>query len=967
MALLVMIFRKMVKNKWLELSLLIGLTLSVALVSSMPIYTKAILERMLVKDLENLQHVTGVYPGKHLSNIRLAEEYKPEQVGAVFHSMDQFISKVGHEEFGLPVLNYVRGRESNLYKTVPVDSQRADSTQNDQFTSIMAMSDLESHIRLIDGKLPSVVSVNGVWETLVTTTLLNKYKMVLGTEFVMSDPAMKKPIRIKPVGVFERKDFQDPYWEGAFSGYETSFFVSFNLFEKEITEGRSMELKAGFWYFAFDYSKLKLETVPSYLAANEKIEQFLATKAYSRSMNATAVKTIDTYFEKEKRLRLMLWSLNVPVMIMLGFYLYMVANLITDRQKNEIAVLRSRGASRWQIILGYAIEGILLGVVALLVGPFVGMVLTKLLGASNGFLEFVQRTALHVELSTEAYKYASITVALSLVLTLIPAFLATRVTIVGHKQQVSRAPKLTFWHKFGIDLGLVALAIYGLQNFRRRMDDLLAMGLDSLDFKVDPLLFLIPALFMLGFGLFVLRLYPWVIRFIYWCGKKVWPPSLYTTLIQVGRSPSQYQFIMVFLIITMSTGLFSASAARTMNQNMEDQIRYKNGADITLKITWQNDAPPPSDGMGEGAPPPTPATQPKKVQYSEPPFLPFTEMAGVESAAKVFNKKEAGLNAGKTNSAIQLMGIDTDEFGRVAWMRDGLLDHHINEYLNLIAADPSAVLISRSIADELGLKPGDRFSSGWAGLEWVQFNVYGIIDFWPGWNPYPASPVKPATTSTTNTAGKAVKVNNPKLVVGHLSYIQNNLALEPYEVWLKLKPETTSAELYATLEQSKVQVTELYDVKQLLINQKSDPFRLAINGVMTLGFLISILISLFGFLLYWILSLTGRILQFGILRAMGISFWQLIGMLTYEQLLTSGAGVLIGIATGLTTSKLFVPLFKVSFNPATQVPPFQVTFDKADQLQLYVVSGFMLTLGLLILGWMLSRVKIHQAVKLGED
>lgn len=63
MAILVMIMRKMIKNKWLEFSLLLGLIISVGLVSSMPIYTSAILQRLLVKDLELLQTNSQQYPG----------------------------------------------------------------------------------------------------------------------------------------------------------------------------------------------------------------------------------------------------------------------------------------------------------------------------------------------------------------------------------------------------------------------------------------------------------------------------------------------------------------------------------------------------------------------------------------------------------------------------------------------------------------------------------------------------------------------------------------------------------------------------------------------------------------------------------------------------------------------------------------------------------------------------------------
>ena len=44
--------RKMLKNRWLTISLLIGYLMAVAIVASMPVYSHAILDRMLQKDLE---------------------------------------------------------------------------------------------------------------------------------------------------------------------------------------------------------------------------------------------------------------------------------------------------------------------------------------------------------------------------------------------------------------------------------------------------------------------------------------------------------------------------------------------------------------------------------------------------------------------------------------------------------------------------------------------------------------------------------------------------------------------------------------------------------------------------------------------------------------------------------------------------------------------------------------------------
>lgn len=978
MALFVMILRKMAKNKWLELSLLLGLVVSVALASSMPIYTHAILQRLLIKDLEKLQSDSGKFPGAISTFVYLTNEATPEQWRDELLLADAFY-RDQQSKFTIPLLESYIQRSTMGFNIVPTDPSQADSSKS-RYAEISAITGIKDHIKLIDGKYPSSEPVNGVYEVMVTEALLGNLKLVLGNEFTVKEDNIKENIRFKPVGVFDRKDYNDVFWQTDLHEYSSTFFVDYDLFEKEITKGFKLKVISSYWYHALDYSKLKLGSVDGFTNTIVRMEEFISERFggnYNNAVRAPIIKIISTYYEKEKQLRQMLWSLNVPVMILLAFYLFMVANLITERQKTEIAVLRSRGASRIQMMLSYTLEGILLGAIALAIGPFLGLQLTKILGASNGFLEFVQRAAIDVKLNGDAYRYAIIGVVASVIMTLIPVLNATRATIVGHKQSMARQMKMSFLHRTYIDVLLMGVSIYLLQSFHRRMSDLVALGLDSKDLKIDPLLFLVPALFMLSMGLLVLRVYPLVLRIIYAIGRKWWPPYLYSALLQVGRSATQYQFIMLFLILTMATGLFSSSAARTMNQNIEDTLRYKNGADIVLKTKWENDAPPPDMGDmggGEGGQPPAPVmgSSPKRIQYSEPPFLPYVQLPGVANAARVFNKKDGVFTFGKSNSAIQLMGIDTDEFGRTAWLRDKLLDHHFYDYLNLLASDPKAVLISKSVADQYAVKVGDVVMLGWNGIRQAQFQVYGIIDFWPSWNPNPGPNAALKATPTSTSAAGAKPANTPKvklpmLAVGHLSYMQNNLAVEPYDTWLKLTPEATSKQLYEAMEQKNMPIIDLIDTKQQLIATKNDPFQLAINGVMTLGFMIGIWISFIGFLLYWVLSLFGRILQFGVFRAMGLSFSQIIGMMTAEQLLTSGAAVLIGAITGTVTSYLFVPFFQLTFDPSTQVPPFQVTYHLADRINLYGIVGFMIGIGLIIIGMMLSRIKIHQAVKLGED
>jgi putative ABC transport system permease protein len=958
-ALLVMIFRKMIKNKWLVSSMFLGILMTVGLVSMMPIYSEGILSRMLVKDLETFQVEKGIYPGTNYSKMEFSTESLERKL-SIIEETDAYMEIQAATQFGIPVMEFVKERRTNPFSFVPAAGIE-NVKKVKPIGRISAYTDLYDHINLQDGRLPANQPINGVYEVLVTEQALNQFKTVLGTEFVIMDSKVKETIKIKPVGIIEKKEDNDPYFRSTdLSDWSNSFLMDMALFEQEITYGDKIPLGSSGWFFVLDYSKLEQRNIEHFLTVSKDIESFIRqhVAAFQTAFSVPAKVTIEKYFERAKVLNKFMWSLNVPVLIMLGFYMFMVSNLIIDRQKNEIAVLRSRGAARWQILSSFAVEGLILCGFALALGPFIGLGLTKVLGASNGFLEFVQRTSMPVNVSAKAYLYGAIAAAICFVMMLIPVLLATSVSIVGRKQEMARSHKTPLWHKSFLDVLTLALSLYGLYMFRTRMSDMQKLGLSSDDLNVDPLQFVFPALFVIGTGLLLLRVYPFLLRLIYWLGRKWWSPSFYSTLIQVGRSNSQYQFLMIFLIMTIAIGVFSASAARTINTNTEDRIRYVSGADFILKTEWPNDAPPAnsSNGSVNGD---LMAIAPQVINYSEPSFDPYTELPGVEQAAKVFVKKDATFTFDNKGGTVTLFGIDTDDFGNSIWFPDYLSHYHINDYLNLIAGDTRAVLISKTLADQRDVKVGDTIHVGWQEVQAHPFIVYGIIDYFPTFNPNP--------TMAASALSESAKPMAPMLIVGHLSQIQFQLQLLPYDVWLKMKPDASTNELYQGITDNKLKVTSVSNTREQLIKAKNDPFILALNGILSLGFIVSILVSFIGFLLYWILSLKGRTLQNGIMRAIGLSLRQLIGMLALEQLLTSGIAIIIGIFVGQLTSKLYVQNFQMAFSPSSLVLPFKVTFEQADFIKLYMIVIVMLTLGLLILSYMLSRTRVDQALKLGED
>lgn len=957
MSLFFMILRKMLQNKWLVSTLFLGTLMTVGLVSTIPIYSEGILSRMLVKDLEAFQNETNAYPGAHLTKLSFQNESTKKRQERIV-KLNEFMKETGKNGFGIPVKNLVVELQTASLQVIPKGID-ADSIDRKQITSVKSVSQFEDHIVLVDGKMPAEEPVNGVYEVLVNNKIMSNLDVVLGTELQLFNTKGKVVAEVKPVGMFEKKQVDDPYFRSPqLENYDLSFVVPERTFERYFMVNDEIKVSSAWWYFVLDYSRMELRNLGDFLSTSQKIkeEAISATSRFQVDSTVPIEDKIQEYFNRSKRLSNFMWSLNVPVLIMLGFYMFMVSNLIVDRQKNEIAVIRSRGASRLQIMASYGVEAAILCSIAWAVGPFLGLLLTKMLGASNGFLEFVQRSSLPLYINAQSYQFGALAAITVFLMILTPVFFATRVSIVGHKQGQARIKKLPFWHKMYLDVLLLGISIYGYYAFKKRLAEMKNLGLSFNDLQIDPLQFVVPALFIVGGGLLILRLYPLILRIIYRAGSKIWTPGWYATLIQVGRSSNQYQFLMIFFVITIATGVFSAGAARTINNNTEERILYSGGSDIVIKSEWPSNKPVVVSSPGAAGP-----SQPsssngdaptlKVIQYHEPPFEPYMKLPGVEDIAKVFVKEEATFQVGDSQGSAVLMGIDTDDFGRTAWFQNLLLRNPLNEHLNLIASDSRAVIISRTLADQKKVKVGDTIWVGWEGVDHQPFIVYSVVDYFPTFNPNPQNKDKEI----------------PMLIVGNLSRIQLQLGLEPYQIWLKMRPDSTTAELYDAIKLAKLDIINIHNTREELVKAKNDPFLMALNGMLTLGFLSSIFITFVGFLLYWVLSLRGRALQNGVMRALGLSLRQLIGMLAIEQLLTSGVAVMIGIVIGNVTGRMFVPNFQIAFNPSLLVPPFRVVFESVDFMRLYIVIGIMLSIGLAILGYMLSRTRIHQALKLGED
>jgi len=70
---------------------------------------------------------------------------------------------------------------------------------------------------------------------------------------------------------------------------------------------------------------------------------------------------------------------------------------------------------------------------------------------------------------------------------------------------------------------------------------------------------------------------------------------------------------------------------------------------------------------------------------------------------------------------------------------------------------------------------------------------------------------------------------------------------------------------------------------------------------------------------------------------------------------------------GKLASLLYLPFLQTAESAQTQVPPFRVVFEARDTLQINIVVTLMMLTGALLLLLHIRRLRVHQAVKLGEE
>ena len=945
--------KRLWNNRWLMVAVLVGLVAAVGLVMSVPLYADAISHRLLQEELARGATVT-----------RPPFTFRYQYVGAWYGAvdwqdcaaLDAYLTTTAPSVLGLPQIQAVRYIKTDNYMVFPGSEQfYQDPSRSLTWAYLGSVTDLQSHIWLIEGQYPRPsLNANEPIEVLVSLDLAEEAGFQVGEQYVLYDARMAKTSKRTPTqlavviaGVWEAVDENDPYWPIRPTSFEDVFLVPEQTFMQRLVPTLEQEVYGAIWHHLHDGTEVHVEDVDALLGRIVAVRSRVASLLSQADLYQSPEDALRDYRFSVYVLTILLYVFSIPVVGLVLYFTGLVSAMVVRRQRGEVAALRSRGASRFQILGVYLLEGGLVAVAALVVGTPLAMTLAGLMGKTRSFLVLVDEPSLLVRVGERSLRYGVLALVLSVAANVIPAIGASGHTVVTYKQERARSLRKPLWQRFYLDFLLLVPPLYGYYMLKQRGTiSILGQNLSAGSPYQNPLLFLVPTLFVFAVALICIRLLPAMMSAMAWAGAKLRGAAHVLALRHLARSPAHYLGPLLLLVLTLSLAVFTASMARTLDRHLTDRVYYDVGAD--MNVVEVGDFPESAGGLAFGAP--SEGEEPEQEEEEEPRwrFLPVSDhltVSGVRAAARVGDYRASARIGGRATEA-RFLGIDRVDLVKVAYFRPDFWGGSMGTLMNQLALDSKALLSSWDFMAANGLHVGDRvLLSVRAGeVKEMEFIITGGLDYFPTLYP-----------------------EDGPFFVGNLTYVFDQLGAQyPYDVWLSVDPAADGEAIVKDLTEVGFHVGSFKDALQIIADERGLPERRGIYGLLSVGFMAAAILTVVGFMLYAIISFRRRFIELGVLRAIGLSVSQLTGFLVGEQLALIAAGTGLGTALGVLTSNLFIPFLQVRAGEHPQTPPFVVQIAWQDVRLIYAIFGSMLLIAVLIMVALLVRMRIFQAIKLGE-
>ena len=956
------VINKLKNRKWLNLCLLMGVTLFIALFVCHSMFEKGAGNQILDRLFTDHATQQNEFPAQMSREGTYAVADYPD-------SQSVLDKLSGYEQ---KWTEYVDINKVSSQQLITLPGGRADTEfggPNNYFT-IGYLPGLSEYADVVKSQTGTAT-----FECCISEKTMDHYGLVAGEKIYLHVPdgSGKKEISFVISQICREKDINNPYWAKTLSDMGDVIFVSQDVFD-EMMQYYSEDNISYSDFIMLDYRQINTENASLYDGYMEQFKD--ADKLYNDNIRDT----LERFFTQQKTIKLMLWALELPCLVLLILFIRMISVQILSLEQNDILVLRSRGATKLQVFILYLQQSGIIAFAGCVLGIVLGYIMCRAAASTDGFLRFTAKDISTYKFVWQMLVYAVAAAVIMVLFITVPVWKKSKDAISERSSRGRISKKKPLWEKCFIDVILLALSAYLLYNYNKQKSTLAISVLENR--SIDPVMILDNSLFIFAAALLCVRLTGLIILLVDRLFKKHFSPAMYASFLQLKRTRYNQGFLAVFLIMTVAGGIFDANMARTMNSNMEQRIVYNVGCDAIYNEDFRLRIQYNKNGS-------------VNWMYDEPDFGKYESLKNegiCDGVTRVLEDERVDISAGSGSvSDAYLMAINTKEFGETAKLQsdqnDDINDAHWFNYLNELAKEPDGVIISSNLAKALGLKVGDSLNYSRYVPEAVDDDqiyasenakVCAIVKGFPGYERY---------TYETDVEGNVTE-QEKYLIVANYATVVEKFGMTPYSVWMNLSKGKTVDDIVGYLggensensdstadnltdtQSEKVQ-SEIYrnitSAQQLIDENKNSATVQITNGMFTLSFILSLIVCSVGFLLYWVMTLKQRELQFGIYRAMGMRMREVKAMLLNEQIFLSFLPLLAGAGIGITATAMFVRLISIIYLPQKHNIGVNVYIYPSDMLELAGVLFVAVAVCYVVISRLLKSMKIAQALRLGED
>ncbi len=945
---LMVVIKRMRHNLGLAVSAWVGVIAVMGMVVCVPIFSHSVSGEVLRQQLAEKALTTR----RHLFSLHMyyidKRSASPMTVG-LSRTVAETIKDESRRLMGIKADRIITKVQSANLTLKPLAQKGAVSPEDPWIVlAFVTQDNIPEMAELVEGEWPTP-DPNGTGPIKVAV-----YEQTADESFLnIGDKYITGGQEVEIAGIWRPKDETNPEWfELPYTGFGSTMWIPAETYNSRLSAFLPRSVFYTSWYIIYNDKIVQFAKAPTYAKGMVQINNDLSQILPGITTDYSPQEALVTYQQRADALTTLFFAVGGPMIVLALLFISLTANIAVQQYEQETVTMRGRGTSWGQVVGLNLIESGILLLLALIPSLLLGWLAAGMMGQTLSFLKFTSREGIPFNYQGVNFLWIFLVSLLIVVARFLPNMGISRTTIVRLKQEQSRNSRKPLWERFYLDFLLLVPGIYayvtmsGLAKPAKFISNL--QETTGSQYR-DMLLFVAPALFAMALCMILLRVLPLFMRLIALVFDQIRGVWAYLAIQQIARRPQDHTSALLLIMISLSLSIFFASTAKTLDQWLHDFAYYKSGADLVVHeyvVTG-------GEQNMFGAPSSNSPTTLSELDLNTNSYISMEEhlkLPAVESATRV-GKYPGTISYGVGELNSVFMGIDRLDFPNVAFLRDDFGSQSMGALMNALALEPMGVLIPKELADSVGLRLGDHLLSSIKIFDQSierDFIIVGTYDYFPTIFP------KKDPTVIVNLE---LLFDNPDAVLG-------------YDVWMSLRPDTNVELLQYQLRQiigQKNAVVKVLGNALIEVRKSMDqPERVGLFGVLNVGFIATGLMPGIGFVLYSYASLRRRFIQLGILQAVGLSVKQLIGYLALEQSLLMGLAILTGALVGLITSNLFVPFLQVGAAPGKPIPPFEVLIGWSESIWLSLAFGLVLFLTMLGTIGSLVRMKVFQAVKMGE-